>query len=876
MNCRLFKSKLLTISTLCLFVFLLTPEVSSYSNYMNEENFAKLIKEGEALYQNKEFDKAIIRYMEAYMEAEREAEFSDVYLRLALAYSATNQKSKAKEFLLKLLKIQPDKTIEEQSFPADFVILFYQAKIDVLKPAVESPEPEMEKSKPAETEETKKEEPTKEVAEKQKPAPVKEEKKPTQVASPKKTKPETTPKKEVAKTAAKEPPAKEVEKQPVTKTEKKEPLPEKLKKVPGVKDTEEKIEEPEKGVEPKEAIVKEAEEKPVVKSLAAEEATAEKGKKVPWLLIGGLVVIGGALAYLFLGGKSNDEESTAATAGSIQVNSSPSGAKVFLDGSDTNEVTNTTLTGISAGSHEVRIFKEGYVDHEESVMVTGGETAIVNANLSKHTITVNTPTAGVALVKGKSVQITWTTGGGAIASGADKSHFSQLLADGSGSRAYLRLKVYRERETMRSSSHSPNAKRGNDGDDLSRVRKVIGELSPSAKGDTAMKSQGMGARASTPGANPGSLNLDPHTQSGVGAASPGDIAYVQAISDVIIDLYQNDEKVSTINNRTPNDGLFNWKIPQNVNDGFQYKIRVAAADEPSVFGMSKAFSIKTDYEFETQWGSKGTRDGELNQPVGVAFKLSKLFVVENINSRISIFTQQGTFLGKYGSPGDAQDQFNNPIGVAVDNSGNVYIADTGNERIMKFTSNGVFVRNWGRRGGNNGEFRSPSGIAVDNQGNVYVADSYNFRIQKFNSDGKFLMKWGSRGDGDNQFGLPTGVAVDDGGNVYVADTENHRLMKFNSNGEFLLKWGSHGSGDDKFNQPSGVAVDSAGDVFVSDSENHRVMKFNSSGALVFKLGSRGDGNQQFRYPAGIAVDSQGNIYVADSGNYRIMKFALVK
>ena len=109
--------------------------------------------------------------------------------------------------------------------------------------------------------------------------------------------------------------------------------------------------------------------------------------------------------------KSSEEE-TVATTGSIQVNSTPAEAQVFLDGSDSGQVTNTTLTGVSAGSHEIKVTKEGYVDYEESVHVSGGETATLNANLSKHTINVTSPAAGAVLIKGKKVQIKWSTGGG--------------------------------------------------------------------------------------------------------------------------------------------------------------------------------------------------------------------------------------------------------------------------------------------------------------------------------------------------------------------------------------------------------------------------------------------------------------------------------
>jgi tripartite motif-containing protein 71 len=69
--------------------------------------------------------------------------------------------------------------------------------------------------------------------------------------------------------------------------------------------------------------------------------------------------------------------------------------------------------------------------------------------------------------------------------------------------------------------------------------------------------------------------------------------------------------------------------------------------------------------------------------------------------------------------------------VAVDSSGNVYVADLGNHRIQKFDSEGTFMAKWGSRGEGDGEFRGPSGVAVDSSNNVYVSDQGNNRIQKF-------------------------------------------------------------------------------------------------------------------------------------------------
>ena len=106
------------------------------------------------------------------------------------------------------------------------------------------------------------------------------------------------------------------------------------------------------------------------------------------------------------------------------------------------------------------------------------------------------------------------------------------------------------------------------------------------------------------------------------------------------------------------------------------------------------------------------------------------------------------------------------------------MVDYDNSRIQKFNSSGTFITKWGSSGSGDGQFAEPQGIAVDSSGNVYVADHYNNRIQKFDSSGTFITKWGSSGSGDGQFDDPTGIAVDSSGNVYVADRDNYRIQKF--------------------------------------------------------------------------------------------------
>ena len=250
-----------------------------------------------------------------------------------------------------------------------------------------------------------------------------------------------------------------------------------------------------------------------------------------------------------------------------------------------------------------------------------------------------------------------------------------------------------------------------------------------------------------------------------------------------------------------------------------------------------------------------------------------IYVADATSNQIKKFDSNGAPLLQWGTFGSGDGQFNSPQGITVDaSSGEVYVSDTYNNRIQKFSGSGAFVMKWGSCCTGDGQLQVPLAVAVDAIGNVYVADNGNYRIQKFSGSGTFITKWGSRGAGDGQFSYPTGIAVDANANVFVVDGTNNSVQKFSSTGGFVTKWGAFGSGDGQFNSPQGIAVDAnSGNVYVSDGFSW-IQKFSNNGIFTYKWGSYGTGDGQFYSPNGIAVDASGNIFVADQNNYRIQKF----
>jgi sugar lactone lactonase YvrE len=270
-----------------------------------------------------------------------------------------------------------------------------------------------------------------------------------------------------------------------------------------------------------------------------------------------------------------------------------------------------------------------------------------------------------------------------------------------------------------------------------------------------------------------------------------------------------------------------------------------------------------------------------------------------------------TFTGQAGISGHADGsgaaaQFNSPADVAVDSSGNVYVADSNNNTVRKITPVGAVTTLAGQTGvsgSNDGSssasFNHPAGIAVDGAGNAYIADTNNNTIRKLviasgavtTLAGQAGVVGSANGTGTAaSFNRPSGVAVDSTGNLYVADTLNHTIRKVTAAGAVTTIAGTAGSSGfadstgsaAQFHGPQGLALDSLGNLFVADTNNNAIrMIVTASGVVSTVAGQAGiagsiDGavsQAQFHYPSGVAVDLSGNLYVMDTDNHALREIA---
>ena len=264
----------------------------------------------------------------------------------------------------------------------------------------------------------------------------------------------------------------------------------------------------------------------------------------------------------------------------------------------------------------------------------------------------------------------------------------------------------------------------------------------------------------------------------------------------------------------------------------------------------------------------------VRQPWGVAInQKGEVIVAEWGGDCVFVFSPNGEKLQTSGTCGSDQGQFRYPCGVAVDGEWNILVADGGNHRIQKFTPEGQFLTAVGAQGEGPLQFNHPTDIVLNAANKkVYVIDSNNYRVQVLNSDLTFSSSFGKYGSGKGQFDYPYGIACDSTGKVYVADKDNHRVQVFTAEGKFLKMFGRHGAGRGELRGPIGVAIDSNNIVYVSEWGNGRVSVFTLEGVFVTSFGSCGEGPGQFKRPYGVAVDNSGVVYVCDLSNHRVQIF----
>jgi YD repeat-containing protein len=245
-------------------------------------------------------------------------------------------------------------------------------------------------------------------------------------------------------------------------------------------------------------------------------------------------------------------------------------------------------------------------------------------------------------------------------------------------------------------------------------------------------------------------------------------------------------------------------------------------------------------------GTPGRR--EFDDPWGIAVNQATgdVYVTDRDNNRVEELNSEGVFIAafgwgvtngrdefeickekcKTGLVGSGPGEFDSEAGIAVDASGNVWVADYGNHRIQEFNAEGQYLKTI-----SNEQLFYPTNIAPVGD-ELYVVNNYNNAVDEISMTGVLEREWGHLGNGQGEFDFPFGIAADPrNGDLYVTDSYNNRIQEFNDSGEFITQFGSSGSAAGQVSEPTGIAVSSNGGIYVADYKNDRLEEWMRSSWL---------------------------------------------
>tara|TARA_Y100000588_G_scaffold3189_2_gene4375 strand:- start:100 stop:1098 length:999 start_codon:yes stop_codon:yes gene_type:complete len=306
--------------------------------------------------------------------------------------------------------------------------------------------------------------------------------------------------------------------------------------------------------------------------------------------------------------------------------------------------------------------------------------------------------------------------------------------------------------------------------------------------------------------------------------------------------------------------------------GFQLPSSMAIRDDGVIFVVSRGKSstkgsngiqmVTKDHDFLGQIGTYGAGLGGMMWPTSVALDTDEnLYLADEYFNKVTKFDREGNPVSEWGTKGSGEGEFNQPSGLLI--RGEVmYVVDSRNNRIQIYTLDGNFIGQWGTEGEGNGEFNLPWGICDDLEGNIYVADWRNNRLQKFDGQGNYILT--IAGGGDSVLDRPADVAVDPSGTLFVADWGSQRLVVLDQAGNILET--KRGEAD---LNPWSVEYLASQD----DERNAResyVPVYEPDTGDPSEISARME--PYFWDPVSVELDQEGRIYVLETGRHRFQIF----
>jgi len=307
---------------------------------------------------------------------------------------------------------------------------------------------------------------------------------------------------------------------------------------------------------------------------------------------------------------------------------------------------------------------------------------------------------------------------------------------------------------------------------------------------------------------------------------------------------------------------------------------------------------------------------EIDRPRGVYLKSTGELIIADTINRCLRQVDLADVISTHGATPAAANEpgLDRPAQIAMyydvsEEKHYLFIADKNNDRIRRLDTSinwittvaGTGTRGFSGDGGpaTSAELNDPEGVFVDSSGNIYIADTDNHCIRKVDASTQNINtvagiggSSGFEGDGgpatEAKLKNPRGVFVDASGNIFIADTENHCIRKVDAASQFINTVAGIGGSagftggpatNAKMNKPQGVFVDASGDIYIADTNNHRIRKVDAATQMISTVAGTGSGGfsgdgelatgAELENPRGVYVDSNGNIFIADTKNHRI-------
>ncbi len=287
--------------------------------------------------------------------------------------------------------------------------------------------------------------------------------------------------------------------------------------------------------------------------------------------------------------------------------------------------------------------------------------------------------------------------------------------------------------------------------------------------------------------------------------------------------------------------------------------------EATILGSADVVPETSADRFREFATGQARRVEAFGKPFGLVARYGRLYVSDTVRRLVHVLDRTS---GEYFQIGTQEPgRLSKPLGLALDDSGNIFVCDTTSRRVLIYDATGNYVA----AVGGPKHLKRPSSVAVAPDGSrIYVVDTGGVdngqhRVVVFDRDGRRVAVIGRRGAGPGQFNLPLAIERAPGGNLYVVDSGNFRVQVLSNSGAPISRFGRPGRYPGQFGHPKDLALDAAGNIYVTDSHFGVFQIFDPSGRILLSVGERREqgGRGRFLLPAGIDIDVDGRVYVVD-------------